>query len=164
MELYLIRHGLAGERGQYTNDDERPLTDEGEKKTAAVARQLKDKGIRFDLVLTSGLMRAKQTAAILEKAKLTPRVEESAALRPGGEIEEWINWLGCWSDYNDRSRLALVGHEPDLSQWAELLVWGEIKEKLNLKKAGIIGLNLPSRENLIAQSELFLLISPKWFI
>jgi phosphohistidine phosphatase len=164
MELYLIRHGLAGERGEYSNDDERPLTGEGEKKTAKVAQQLKEKEIKFDLVLTSPLVRAKQTAEILLKAGLTTVVEEFEPLRPEGEIQKWLQWLSQWRDYNDDSRLALVGHEPDLSKWAELLVWARTEEKLILKKAGIIGLNLSDRESPLGKSQLFLLISPKWLL
>jgi len=60
--------------------------------------------------------------------------------------------------------LALVGHQPDLGNWAETLVWGYAKEKLVLKKAGVIGINIPDTGSPIGKSELFLLTSPKWVI
>jgi len=56
----------------------------------------------------------------------------------------------------------LVGHQPDLTNWTELLIWGEIQGKLILKKAGIIGLDLLDLSNPIGTSELFLLAGPKW--
>jgi phosphohistidine phosphatase len=166
MELYLIRHGIAGDRDplKYPNDEERPLTDKGRTKTQQVAQRLYEIGLRFDLMLTSPLVRAAQTAEILQKAGLSDRLEEFAALAPDGDLHDWVNW---WleSRYNkENSCLALVGHQPDLGNWAEILVWGDSKEKLLLKKAGVIGLLLPDKETPIGNSELFLLTSPKWLL
>lgn len=166
MELYLIRHGIAGDRDpvKYPNDDERPLTDKGRAKTQEVAQRLAKIGLRFDLILTSPLVRAYQTAEILQKALLCDRIEKFAALAPGGDVRDWTNW---WleSRYNkENSCLALVGHQPDLGDWAEILVWGSPKQKLVVKKAGVIGLNLPKVECPIGNSDLFLLTSPKWLL
>jgi len=58
----------------------------------------------------------------------------------------------------------LVGHQPNLGNWAEMLVWGTIKNKIIVKKAGIIGLSIPDQEMPIGNSELFLLTSPKWLL
>ena len=62
--LYLIRHGIAEEHGTYEDDTQRPLTDEGRKKTKQVAKRLYDLGLRFDLLQTSPLVRAQQTADV----------------------------------------------------------------------------------------------------
>lgn len=165
MELYLIRHGIAALREDYAKDEERPLTDKGRQKTAQVAKQLHDRGLRFDLILTSPLLRAKETAVILQKAGLASNVEEFTPLAPDGDIEAWVSWLKqrCQTDTSDKS-LALVGHQPDLGNWAETLVWGEAQEKLILKKAGVIGIKIPDTQSPIDQSELFLLTSPRWFL
>jgi phosphohistidine phosphatase len=164
MELFLIRHGIAGDRDpvKYPDDEKRPLTEKGRSKTQEVAQSLANIGLRFDLMLTSPLLRAHQTAEILQKIGLCDRLEEFTALAPDGDIQVWINW---WleSRYNrDNSSIALVGHQPDLGNWAEMLVWGSPKEKLVVKKAGVIGLLLPNGENPLGNSELFLLTSPKW--
>ena len=165
MELYLIRHGIAALREDYTNDEERPLTDKGRQKTAKVAKQLYDRGLRFDLILTSPLVRAKETAAILQDAGLASKVEEFAALAPDGDIYTWVDWLEkCGKKAFSDKGLALVGHQPDLGNWAETLVWGNAQEKLILKKAGVIGIKVPDTQSPIAQSELFLLTSPKWLL
>ncbi|NEP13063.1 MAG: phosphohistidine phosphatase SixA [Symploca sp. SIO2C1] len=165
MELYLIRHGIAAERETYTNDEERPLTNKGRYKTSKVAKQLYQRGLRFDLILTSPLVRAKETAAILKDVGLSNRVEEFPSLAPDGDIYTWVNWLELARENNRvESSLALVGHQPDLGNWAEILVWGKSREKFVLKKAGLIGLHIPETKTLLSQSELFLLTAPKWLI
>ncbi len=163
-QLYLIRHGIAGDRALYSHDAERPLTDQGQQKTRQVAKRLKEIGVRFELIMTSPLVRAHQTAQILQKAGLGDQLEEFSALSPDGDLQEWVKW---WSNsrYNkEDSCLALVGHQPDLGNWAESLVWGSSTAKLTVKKAGIVGLSLPQTANPTGQCELLLLTSPKWLL
>lgn len=162
-ELYIIRHGLAGERGIYQNDDERPLTEEGIRKTRRVAKRLHDLAIRFDLIQTSPLVRARQTAEILQAQKLGTQLAESQHLAPGGDISLWLSWLQQWRQTGGNA-LAIVGHEPDLSEWAEQLIWGEIRQHLILKKAGVIGLILPEAESPIGHSNLFWLTPPRFLV
>ena len=159
-DLYLIRHGLAGEHGSHHPDEERPLTSEGQKKTRQVAKHLRDLEVRFDLVLTSPLVRAQQTAEILIDVGLSKRLEQASSLAPGGNLQAWVEWLQTWERSPQRS-LALVGHEPSLSQWAETLIWGQFKGAIVLKKAGVIGLSLPTEGNPIAQSSLVWLAPPR---
>lgn len=162
IELYLVRHGLAGERGTYANDDDRPLTDEGKKKTKQVAKQLHQFGLQFDLMLTSPLVRARQTADILMDVGLAEQLEEFEALGHGGELQTWLEWFDTWKSTG--KTLALVGHEPDLTTWTERLVWGKAEEKLILKKAGVIGLLLPTEVSPVANSQLFWLSPPRFLI
>ncbi|MCP2727147.1 phosphohistidine phosphatase SixA [Limnofasciculus baicalensis] len=165
MQLYLIRHGIATEAEADTNDTERTLTEKGRQKTRQVAKQLRDKELHFDLILTSPLIRARETATILKEIGLSSQIEEFTSLSPDGDIHTWINWLEEWrKNTTIKGYLALVGHQPDLGNWAETLVWGETKGKLVLKKAGIIGLTLPETGNPVGESQLFLLTSPKWFL
>ncbi|MBW4650724.1 MAG: phosphohistidine phosphatase SixA [Kastovskya adunca ATA6-11-RM4] len=166
MELYLIRHGIAVERDACISDEDRPLTDKGRQKTDKVAKRLRDMGLRFDMILASPLVRSRQTAAILKAANLSSHMQEFPPLAPEGNIQDWISWLETQrrQDASKVQCLALVGHQPNLANWAETLVWGQIKEKLELKKAGVIGLHLPDSGMPIAKSELFLLTSPKWLI
>jgi phosphohistidine phosphatase len=165
IELYLVRHGLAGERGTYANDDERPLTEEGIRRTRRVAKRLCELNIRFDLILTSPLARARQTAEILQTYKLGSQLEEYQPLAPGGDINVWLSWLQQWRQTGGDC-LALVGHEPDLGEWAETLVWGQPRQNLIVKKAGIIGLLLPDNEaaSPIGQSQLFWFTPPRFFV
>ncbi|WP_416672734.1 phosphohistidine phosphatase SixA [Egbenema bharatensis] len=160
MELYLIRHGIATERGTYANDDERPLTDAGIRKTKRVAKRLYELDIRFDLILTSPLVRARQTAEILQTLGLSKHLEPSPYLAPAGSFTDWLNWLESWRS-NGGTQLAIVGHEPDLGEWAEQLVWGEPKQRLVVKKAGVMGILIPQTGNPVGRSELFWLTPPR---
>ncbi len=161
--LYLIRHGLAGEHGSYANDNERPLTEEGKQKTRQVARRLVALSLEFDLILTSPLVRAKQTAEILMDSGLGKRLEEFSPLAPEGSIEDWLKWLSSWKS-GKTGCLALVGHEPGLSTWAETLIWGEARGAIELKKAGIIGLLLPTTGSPVGHSQLFWLTPPRFLL
>lgn len=172
MEIYLIRHGIATPRQANGDDEQRPLQEKGRIKTTKVAECLLAKGLMFDLILTSPLKRALQTADILNQAGLTQSVISFPPLKPGGEINQWLEWITQrqiqWQiqgqTQNSKSRLALVGHQPDLSNWAEMLLWGTVKSQILLKKAGIIGIIFPDIGTPIARSSLFLLASPKWIL
>ncbi|NET35917.1 MAG: phosphohistidine phosphatase SixA [Cyanothece sp. SIO1E1] len=162
-ELYLIRHGIAAERGTYAHDHERPLTEQGQHKTRTIAKRLKALDMRFDLILTSPLIRAQQTAQILQSVGLSTSLKITPELAPEGRFEGWLQWLRQWQQ-SEHTALALVGHEPDLSSWAEKLIWGEVKQRLILKKAGVIGLKVPQADLAIGHSQLFWLTAPKFFI
>lgn len=164
MEIYLIRHGIAAERGSYPDDTQRPLIEKGRDKTTKVANRLLAMGLEFNLILCSPLVRAEQTAEILKQVGLTTSIITFAPLKPKGDIESWLQWLQPYHREHPKSKIALVGHQPDLSNWAELLVGGSIKNQMTLKKAGIIGIEIPQIGIPIARSTLFLLISPKWLI
>ena len=159
-ELYLMRHGSATERGTYRVDDDRPLTDAGRARTRAVALRLLALGCQSDQIFTSPLVRAQQTAEILLDVGLAPTVELSAALAPGGELADWLPARAQWQAQSS-GRLALVGHEPDLSHWAQQLVTGQVSDRWRLKKAGVIGLHVPAAETAIGNSELFWLTPPR---
>ncbi|MEM8642112.1 MAG: phosphohistidine phosphatase SixA [Cyanobacteria bacterium P01_G01_bin.54] len=160
MDIFLIRHGIALDRSLCRVDAERPLTSGGEKKTTRVAQRLTAAGIHFNVILSSPLLRARQTAEILQRVGLAKATEVFAPLAPGGDLQLWLNW----NQVHDYNAVALVGHQPDLGLWAEQLLWGQAAEKLIVKKAGIIGLRVSDRGSPLGSSELFLLTAPKWFL
>ncbi|MEG3841807.1 phosphohistidine phosphatase SixA [Microcoleus sp. herbarium14] len=163
MHLYLIRHGIAAEPEEYATDEERPLTKEGASKTRKIAQRLYELEIQFDLILSSSLLRAQQTAQILQTVGLSAQIEESAALAPSGDIGDWLKWYKQWQETGSRS-LALVGHQPDLGNWVETLLWGRSQDALIVKKAGIIGLILPETGSPVGRSQMFWLTPPKFFL
>jgi len=164
MELYLIRHGIAQERQADIKDEERSLTKEGRQKTEKVAQQLKKLGLHFDLIATSPRMRACQTAEIFTAAGLSSHVEECVYLDTNGQIHSWVvDWLEP-RKYSPETQLALVGHEPNLSSWAEILVWGHPTAGLLLKKAGMIGVKLPEKGSPLGRSQMFWLTPPKYLL
>jgi phosphohistidine phosphatase len=92
-------------------------------------------------------------------------LEEFASLAPAGDIQTWLSWLEQWRQTDSGTLvLALVGHQPNLGQWAEILVWGEARDGIALKKAGVVGLTLPETGAPIGRSQLFLLTQPKFLL
>lgn len=158
-QLYLIRHGIAEDSDRYVRDGDRPLTAKGQKKTQQIAKRLHTLELSFDLILSSPLVRATQTAEILKSDGLSDNLEKSADLAPSGNFDHWLVWLESWRRSGGTS-LALVGHQPDLGEWAERLIWGTTRQVLVLKKAGIIGLTLPASGSPVGHSLLFWLTSP----
>ena len=115
MELYLIRHGVAAERGDaYPDDTQRPLTHDGVAKVRQAGAGLTAVEIRFDLILTSPLMRARQTAQAFADAlpEATP-VEVVRSLSPGAAFAAVREDL---ARHPGATRIALVGHEPDMGR------------------------------------------------
>jgi phosphohistidine phosphatase len=164
VELYLIRHGIAEEHQSGIKDEERALTKEGRQKTEKVAHRLVTLNLRFDLIVTSPLVRARQTADILLASGLSSQLEESHHLAPDGHIFDWIDeWLTP-KKFTQNTQIALVGHEPCLSSWAEILLWGEAKGSLVLKKAGMIGVKLPEIGLPVGRSQMFWLTPPRFLL
>ena len=128
MELYFLRHGEADWPGWTKSDDERPLTDFGKKEVRQVARFLNRLKTRPDLIVSSPLPRALQTAeAAAEQLKTKLRQDE--ALEPGFGITELRNVL----KRHHSKALMLVGHEPDFSSVISALTGASLK----LSKAGV---------------------------
>jgi phosphohistidine phosphatase len=121
IELYLIRHGLAADRGdEYPDDAKRPLTSEGVSRLRREARGLQALGVTFDQILTSPLVRAKQTAEVFAQAQddKVP-IAQIDALAPGGTPAQVVQAL---AEYARRKAIALVGHEPNMSELAAKLL------------------------------------------
>jgi phosphohistidine phosphatase len=121
-ELFLVRHAIAAERGpNYPDDRERPLTKEGIARFKRVVEGLKDFDVKLELVFTSPLVRASQTAELLVAGiGGKPRLEVLEALSPGGRQTQVLEAV---SKHAKRARhIALVGHEPDLGELAGRLL------------------------------------------
>lgn len=119
-ELYLIRHGIAEERGEAWPDDaKRPLTEEGIDRVRKSARGLVRLGVSFDAILTSPLVRTRQTAdAVASAFELRPHIVAAESLAPGGTYQAVLADL---EKQTRRSRIALVGHEPGIGELASRL-------------------------------------------
>jgi len=142
MNLLLLRHGIAVDFGTpgYERDSERPLTPEGRRKTRAVARALAALGISPDVILTSPLVRAHQTAEIVASSmKLKKRMEICEPLASGGDAKRLIAEVN--RRHPNAERIMLVGHEPDLSLLASLLLTGCADGvAMEFKKGGVCSL------------------------
>ena len=134
LELYLIRHGVAAERGdEYPDDSKRPLTAGGISRLRKEAKALDALGLGFDHIITSPLVRTKQTADVFaESLKSKPSVSTSDALAPAGTPAAVIQELG---KHVKKGRIALVGHEPNIGELAARLIGARVP--MEFKKGAI---------------------------
>jgi phosphohistidine phosphatase len=137
--IYLVRHAIAEERGdEWPDDDLRPLTDAGIGKFSDAARGFLQFESAPDRVITSPLVRARQTAELLARAARPPiPIVELEELSPGhspAAVLAKVRKLGDWE------RVALVGHEPDLGHLAAHLV--SAKYPLPFKKGGMCRIDI----------------------
>jgi phosphohistidine phosphatase len=142
MELFIIRHARAAERSR-GGDADRPLVEKGHRQAAAVGSFLREAKMLPELVLTSPLRRARETADGICRAAGLPGPVIQAWLGSGLFPEEAMKELVAFRDFQ---RIAVVGHEPDLSAWVEWLLSVETG-RMEMKKASLVGLrvNPPTR-------------------
>ncbi len=167
MYLYLIRHGIAEDSdplvpNSIASDEIRTLTKVGRKKFTQVAEKLQELELSFDIIITSPLVRARQTAEILIDNQIGSQLELSPDLKPSGNLPSWLTAWNARPIDRAISTVALIGHEPNLSQWAELLVFGKVCHKLILKKGGIIGLKCADGRLEVGTAQLHCLIPAKY--
>ena len=116
MELFLVRHAIAVPSSEERPDAERPLSDDGRRRFGQVARGLDRMGVRLDRVLHSPWTRAVETAELLHRVlDGESSVEPALAREPDSEL------LGRLAG---GERVAVVGHEPWMSELLALLVTG----------------------------------------
>jgi phosphohistidine phosphatase len=150
MQLYFLRHGEADWPGWTKPDDERPLTDFGKKEVRQVAKFLDRLNVKPDLIVSSPLPRALQTAEVAAE-QLKTKLRQDEALEPGFGISE----LSTLLKRHHSKALMLVGHEPDFSSVISALTGGFIK----MSKAGIALVDLdPETE----KGRLLWLFPPKF--
>ena len=112
MRLLVVRHAIAVPHGTPdVPEDQRPLTARGEKRFRGAARGLARICRRPDVLLSSPLVRARQTADIAAEAWGKVEVTEADALA-GGSFEQIATAV---EKYADQKLVAVFGHEPDVS-------------------------------------------------
>lgn len=149
MKLYLLRHGKADWPDWDRPDDERPLTKEGKREVARIAKFLADLRVKPRRILSSPLPRALQTAEIAAEA-LGLEVQQERALGKGFTATKLRALLKRASGED----LMIVGHEPDFSANIRALTGGDVK----LGKGGIARVDL---EDPAGAWRLVWLIPPK---
>ena len=156
--LYFLRHGLADRSAWRGDDDLRPLTPEGAHRLALSARTLDHLALGVDLILTSPLTRALQTAEIVaDGLDLRSVLEVDPRLAHGFDVIDVAEILAEWPD---RARIMLVGHEPTFS-----LVVGQLcgEARVVCKKGGLVRVDLLATDP-VPQGELVWLLPPKLLV
>jgi phosphohistidine phosphatase len=133
MRIYFLRHGIAEDGGIDVPDRSRRLTPEGIEKMRAEAEGMKRLKVKPDLILTSPLLRAQQTAEIVAKTlSLSDRLLEDERLAYGFDLGA-LKQIAA--DHPGVERLMVVGHNPGFSVVPGQLVGGA---GIELKKGGLI--------------------------
>jgi phosphohistidine phosphatase len=150
-QLWLLRHAEAEAHGT-RRDSERRLTERGERQARTAGIALSRIGVKFEAVLFSPKVRARDTAELAAEAwspQQRKRLRAYPALAGGFDAGQALDALrsvaadGC---------LLLVGHEPDLSSAAGDLTGG----RLDLKKGGVAAVRLEG-----SGGELLVLMRPR---
>jgi phosphohistidine phosphatase len=136
-QLWLLRHAEAEPHGS-REDFARRLTERGERQARAAGVAIGRLGARFDAVLFSPKVRARQTAELAAEGwEATERALLSVHPPLAGGFDA-IQALDAMAAFGVEARLLLVGHEPDLSGVAGALTGGRVE----LKKGGLAVLRL----------------------
>ena len=147
MQLLLLRHAIAEDREAFArtgrDDRLRPLTDEGRKKLRKAARALASLVPDLALVATSPLARARESAEIVTRELgKKPVLSEVSDLAPDGDLAGVVKFLQAQKAL---PAVALVGHEPNLSELAGLLLTGKERSFIELRKGGACLIDFPGR-------------------
>jgi phosphohistidine phosphatase len=138
MFLYLVRHAIAAvpDPARWPDDRDRPLTPDGEKKFREAAAGLAELVPTVDVTLSSPLVRAWQTALILQKRAGWPEPQRLDALEPGAPPADVVDAL---QPHTSAASIALVGHEPSLHELASYLLTGDPGTvRMALRKGGVV--------------------------
>ena len=160
MNLYIVRHAWAGHYGdpEWPDDFERPLTEAGRRRFAKVVDVLASRDFAPQLVLTSPLVRCRQTAEVIAEGVAEPaEVVELDHLAPGSDLEHLIDWMRHQA--GGRAEVAWVGHAPDVGRLTAALI-GQENGWIRFAKGAVAALRFggPPQE---AEGELRWLVTAK---
>lgn len=146
MHLLVIRHARAENAQDFAKtgapDDLRPLTEEGRERMRAGLAGLRRMGTEIDVLATSPLVRARQTAEIVAVELDTPAIVELDQLRPDAPPHALGDWL---RGAGQKETFAVVGHRPHLGELVGWLLTGRPKSIVEIKKGGAVMLEVRAR-------------------
>jgi phosphohistidine phosphatase len=161
MNVLLVRHAIAEDRQTFAktgeDDGARPLTARGRRRMRSAARGLRRVAPKIDLLATSPLTRAVQTAEIVAAAYGGLKIVEAPQLAPDGSVDALLKWLHAMLKWLQERKgdgtVALVGHEPQLGVFVSWLLTGLQESFVEFKKGGACMLELeqvrPGRATLL---------------
>ncbi len=160
MDLYLIRHAEAVPRDMHGNEDDwsRPLTDAGRDQARRLGALFDRLDLPLDVIVTSPLVRAHETADGLVTQLPDPRPPVEVYDEIGGKMRP--KRVARYLENLDKATVALVGHQPLLGQFLAWLIGGK-KARLELDKAGVAWVTCESLAK--GGGVLQWLITPDWF-
>jgi phosphohistidine phosphatase len=154
MELYLVRHGIAVDGEPGLPEAFRPLAGKGRRRFQKTAKAFARLARKLDLVLTSPLVRAVQTAEILAGAADAGEVAVLQELDPSHGVPQLLEAVAMRA--GDSKSVALVGHEPQLSAVLAALS-GVAQDDLDVKKGVIVRIDVTA----LPQPDS---VEPRWWL
>ena len=146
MNLLVIRHAIAEDRTRWArgggDDGLRPLTARGRRRMKLAARGLRRVIPAVDLLATSPLVRAEQTADLVAAAYRDLKVVKVPQLAPQASVHALLKWL---QERKHDTTIALVGHEPQLGGFVSWMLTGLQESFVPLKKGGACLLEVPTQ-------------------
>ena len=141
MNLYIMRHANAGlKRDNPLLDDKRSLVKEGKEQCILMARTLNALKVQVDVIVSSPLKRARQTAQLVgTEMGYDARVEVSPALGPDASYAEFQRMLTRYSAYES---VLVVGHNPNLFQFLGRLITGNGGAAIRMRKGSVARIDL----------------------
>ena len=135
MQIYVLRHGVAEEAAPGQSDAARRLTDRGRSKLRTILARAREAGVAPDVILTSPLARARETAVIAkEELGIGDEIIETEVLVPFSTSVKV--WEEIRVDYRDAAQILLVGHDPLFSDFVCFLT-GAPAGRIVMKKGAI---------------------------
>jgi phosphohistidine phosphatase len=138
MQLFLLRHAEA--ESSAASDEARALTSKGTKQAETIGKFCLEHDVVPEMILSSPLTRAEETARLVARELDLPQlVQIEGFLRAGMTPDRAL--FGLREKYSEKERLMLVGHEPDFSRLAGVLIGGR-GQSVHFRKAALMGLTL----------------------
>ena len=156
MELYLLRHASAGEGlSDPKKDEKRRLDEDGVLQTRYIGLMLAQLDVQLDLIVSSPLVRAMQTASVAaNELAYEGKIELGLALRPEATFEEFRELL---KKLSKSESVMVVGHNPSLSEFLGRLVGGPAAPaQIDMKKGAVAKVELRGKS-----ATLLWLVTPK---
>jgi phosphohistidine phosphatase len=144
MNLYILRHASAGTRRKNPLIDvKRPLDKEGKQQCMLVASYLNALDVQFDLIASSPLKRALQTASLVgTEVGYDQKIQVTEALAPGATVAAFQQFL---AGLEKRENVLVVGHNPNLPQFLGALIASPGRANIRLRKGAIARIDCTRR-------------------
>jgi phosphohistidine phosphatase len=148
MNLYVLRHASAGEkRPNPILDRKRPLDKEGKQQCLVIASYLNALRVNIDLIVSSPLKRALQTASLVgTELGYESTIQLSEELAPGGKVEDFQRLVASLGVYDN---VLVIGHNPSLSTFLGSLVTTGGKANIRLRKGTIARVDCTRKPGLL---------------
>lgn len=167
MEIILVRHAVAMERQEFAKtgqeDSLRPITLKGARRHRRMCKSMQKMARGAEVIVTSPLLRARQTAEITSQIYEDLNILEVPELVPSASPSAFLKWVRVWGRVY--KKIIVVGHEPHLGELASYLVSGQVQHNFIVKKSGFLSIITgPASEIEKGSGKVLYHVSPKLFM